>query len=112
MSPQTLGQTVEQRGLAAEQMRDAGDVEHRAIGRVERGERGEQPAPIDQGEQRLGLGGGIGVVDREGRIHRAGIGERGADFQAEPGGGEIDGGKAVGALHLGDGHQRQRVRRF
>ena len=50
------------RGLAAEQMHAAGDVEKQAVRGIERHQRREAVAPIGDGVQRVGVGGFVGIV--------------------------------------------------
>ncbi len=49
------------RGLAAEQMGTAGDVEKQAMRRIDRHQRRETIAPVGNGIQRPGVGGFIGI---------------------------------------------------
>ena len=71
------------RGLAAEQMRAAGDVEKQAVRGIERHQRGEAVAPIGDGVQRVGVGGFIGIIHLHLGADGAGIGERQADIEAK-----------------------------
>ena len=50
------------RGLAAEQMHAAGDVEKQAVRRIERHQRGKAVAPFGDGIQRVSVGGFVGIV--------------------------------------------------
>ena len=49
------------RGLAAEQMGAAGDVEKQAMRGIQRHQRREAVAPVGDGIQRPGIGGFIGI---------------------------------------------------
>ncbi|GCC48831.1 hypothetical protein chiPu_0033187 [Chiloscyllium punctatum] len=86
-----MGHDLQQRALAAEQVRAAGDVEEQAIGRIERDQRREAVAPVGDVVQHLQIGCGIGVVDRELRADRARIGQRQSDRQPGPHCGLVDG---------------------
>ncbi len=81
---QRIGYHLQQRALAAEQMRAAGDVEEQPVRRIERDQRREAVAPVGDVVQRLQVSGGIGIVDREFRTYRTRIGERQADRQPGP----------------------------
>ena len=52
---------LHQRGLAAEQMGAAGNVEKQAMRGIQRHQRGEAVAPVGDIVQRLGVGGLIGI---------------------------------------------------
>ena len=80
---------LHQRGLAAEQMRAAGDIEEQAMRGIQRHQRREAVAPVGDGVQRLRIGGFIGVEYLYVRTDRAGIGQRQADLKAETGRGII-----------------------
>ena len=92
--------------FAAEQMGDAGDVEHQPVGAVERGERRVAGAEIGDALQQLGLGFRVGVADDEGGMARAGVGERQAGGQAEPRGGRVDADEPARVVDHGDGRER------
>ena len=57
----TSHSSLHQRGLAAEQMGAAGDVEKQAVRRIQRHQRREAVAPVGDGVQRRGVGGFIGI---------------------------------------------------
>lgn len=95
--------------LAAEEMRDAGHVEHQSIGAVERDERREAGAGVGDPLEKLRLGRRIGLDRDERRMARPRIGERQADAEAEPGGAGVDADQALGAFDLGDGDERGRI---
>ena len=80
---QYTAQQPHHRGLAAEQMRTAGDVEKQAVRGIKRHQRGEAVAPFGQGVQRVAISGFIGIVHLHLRADGAGIGERQADIEAE-----------------------------
>ena len=79
---QRAADDLHQRGLAAEQMGAAGDVEEQAMRRIERHQRREAVAPVGDVVQRFGVGGFIGIEHRQFRADGAGIGERQADRKA------------------------------
>ena len=90
-------------GLAAEQMRAAGDVEKQAMRQIQRHQRRETVAPVgDVVDQHLRIRGRIGVEHLDVRTDRAGIGERQADFEAEFGGGIVQRGNLQRVVLLGD----------
>ena len=70
--------------LAAEQMGDAGDVEHQPVAPVERGERREARAGVGDALQQPRFGLRLGVADDERGLARLRVGERQADAEAEP----------------------------
>ena len=75
--PRQIGR---ERGLAAEQMRAAGNVEHQPVGRLEPDQRCVAVAPVgDRFEQRE-VRMLVGIRDPDLRIHRACVGQRHADF--------------------------------
>ena len=76
---QRAAHDLQQRGLAAEQMGAAGDVEKQPMRRIERHQRREAVAPVGDVVQRLAVGGLVGVEHRQFGTDRAGIGERQAD---------------------------------
>ena len=57
----TLAHQSHHRGLAAEQMGTAGDVEKQAMRRIDRHQRRETIAPVGDGIQRPGVGSFIGI---------------------------------------------------
>lgn len=79
---QHVAQEPHHRGLAAEQMHAAGNVEQQAVRGIQRHQRREAIAPAGDGVQRLGVGGCIGIVHLQLRADGAGIGERQADIEA------------------------------
>ncbi len=58
---QHVAQQPHHRGLAAEQMHTAGDVEKQAVRGIERHQRREAVAPTGNGIQRVDVGGLIGI---------------------------------------------------
>ena len=80
---QRIAHHLHQLGLAAEQMRAAGDVEEQAVWGIQRHQRRETVAPVGDGVQRLGIGGLIGVEHLHVRTDRARVGQRQADLKAE-----------------------------
>ncbi len=70
--------------LAAEQMRAAGDVEQKAVGRIEADQRRVAVAPVGDRDRHASVGGRIGIGNGDARIHRARIGERHAGREPEP----------------------------
>ena len=88
-------QIARQRRLAAEQMRAAGDVEQQPVRRIEPDQRRIAVAPVgDRFEQRE-VGMRVRIRDRDPRMHRARVGERHADLEAERRRGVVHGGKAA-----------------
>ena len=83
MSRQCAGERAQQRGLAAEQMGAAGDVEKESMRRIECDQRRKTVAPVGDVFQRLAVGGFVGVIHREFGTDGAGIGKRQADVQPE-----------------------------
>ena len=75
---------LQQRGLAAEQMRAAGDVEEQTMRRIERHQRGETVAPVGDVVQGFGVGGRIGVEHFYLWTDRPRVGQRQADLEPEP----------------------------
>ncbi len=71
------------RGLAAEQMHAAGDVEKQAVRGIERHQRSETVAPRRNGVQRVGIRGLVGIVHLHLGADGAGTGERQAGIEAE-----------------------------
>ncbi len=80
---QDAAQQPHHRGLAAEQMRAAGDIEKQAVRGIERHQRGEAVAPTGNGVQRVSIGGFIGIVHLHLGADGAGIGERQPDIETE-----------------------------
>ena len=77
-------QIVAQRGLAAEQMRAAADVEQDAVGRIDGDERRIAQAPVGDGVEQAGVGGRILRHGDERGMHGARLRQRQAGAQAEP----------------------------
>ena len=98
---------LHQCGLAAEQMRAAGDVEEQAVRGIQRHQRREAVAPVGDGVQRLRIRGLIGVEHLDVRTDRAGIGQRQADIEAEMGCGIIQRGNLQRVVLLGDDDARK-----
>ena len=80
---QRIAHQPHQRGLAAEQMRAAGDVEKQPMRGIERHQRRKAIAPFSNGIQRFGVGSFIGIEYLQLRADGAGIGERQADIKAK-----------------------------
>ena len=99
---QHAAQQPHHRGLAAEQMHAAGDVEKQAVRGIERHQRGEAVAPFGNGVQRVGVGGFIGIVHPHLRADGAGIGERQADIEAETRGRVVERKNLQRVVLLGD----------
>jgi hypothetical protein len=93
---------LHQRGLAAEQMRAAGDVKEQAMRGIQRHQRGEAVAPVGDGAQRLRVGGLVGIEHLYIRTDRAGIGQRQAGLKAEMGRGIIQRGNLQRVVLFGD----------
>jgi len=60
--------------FAAEEMRAAGNVEHHAVGRAQAHERRVAAEPVVDRFAEILIGDFVGVVDEDGRIHRARVG--------------------------------------
>ena len=80
---QEVAQVPHHRGLTAEQMSAAGDVEKQAVRGIERHQRRKTVAPFRDCLQRLRVGGRVGVEYPQMRADGAGIGERQTDRQTE-----------------------------
>jgi hypothetical protein len=89
VSRQVITDHLHQRGLAAEQMGAAGDIEKQAVRGIERYQRREAVAPVGDIVQRLGIGHFIGIEHLQLRTDRAGIGQWQAHLEAEMRGGII-----------------------
>ena len=87
---QGIAQQSEQRGLAAEQMGAAGDVEKEPMRGIERHQRREAIAPVGDVVQCLSIRRFIGVVHLQMRTDGAGIGERHADRKVLARGGIVE----------------------
>ena len=74
---------LQHRLLAAEEMAGAGDVEQQAARRIERHERREAVAPVGDAAEQLQIRGRVRRHHLQARHHRARIGERLADAQAQ-----------------------------
>ena len=81
---------VDQARLAAEEMRDAGDVEHHAVAPVERDQRRIARAGVGEALQPCLLRRRIGLGDDQRGMARARVGERQPRGQAEPRGAHVD----------------------
>ena len=81
---------LRQRRLAAEEMRDAGNVEHQPIAPIERDERREAGAPIGEALEQPRLRLRVGLDRDKGGMARARVGERQAGGEAEPRGVRVD----------------------
>ena len=92
--------------LSAEEMRDAGNVEHKPIGTIERRERGVARSPVAYPFEEQPFLGGRGLDDDEGRMAGARIRKREADSQAEPSRGGVDADEALGVIDPGDRRER------
>ena len=90
-------QIAGERRFAAEQMRAAGDVEHKTVRRIEPDQRRVAVAPIGDGFEQTPVGLRIGVRDRQARIHGARVGEPHAGLKAEPRRAVVQGGDALRA---------------
>ena len=90
------------RGLAAEQMHAAGDVEQQAVRGIERHQRREAIAPTGDGVQRADIGGFVGVEHFQLRTDGAGIGERQAYIKTEPRGRVVERKNLQCVVLLGD----------
>ena len=102
MSRQCAGERAQQRGLAAEQMGAAGDVEKESMRRIECDQRRKTVAPVGDVFQRLAVGGFVGVIHREFGTDGAGIGERQADREPGADGRFVDGIEQQRIVFLGD----------
>ena len=90
-------------GLAAEQVGAAGDVEHEAVGRIEADQRRVAVAPVGDGIEQPAVCRRVARGDGKRGIHRARIGERHAQPQAEALRRIVHGHDPLGALdRLGD----------
>lgn len=96
--------------FAAEEMRRAGDVEHHAVRRIERGKRRKAPAPIGDRSKRRGFGNRIGRKATQAGEDSARIGNRHAGPHTAPRGGGIDGGENLRVLDLKDRRDAARCR--
>ena len=94
--------------FAAEQMGDAGDIEHQPVRAVERDERGEPRAPVGEAAEQPRLFLGRGFDGDEIGAARARVGERQAGRKAEAGGQPIDADEPLRAVDFGDGGERRR----
>ena len=90
------------RGLAAEQMHAAGDVEKQAMRGIQRHQRREAVAPVGDGIQRVRVGGFIGIEHLQLRTDGAGVGERQADLKAEARGRVVERKNLQRVVLLGD----------
>ena len=90
------------RGLAAEQMDTAGDVEQQAMRGIQRHQRREAVAPTGNGIQRVRVGGFIGIEHPQLRTDGAGIGKRQADLKAEGSGRVVERKNLQRVVLLGD----------
>ena len=87
---EALQAILDERRLAVEEMRDAGNVEHQPVGAIERGERRKAGAPVAEPLQEPRLFRGRRLDGDEGGKARARIGEREAAAQAQPRGFGVD----------------------
>ena len=99
---QRVAQHLHQFGLAAEQMRAAGDVEEQAVRGIQRHQRREAVAPVGDGVQRLRIRGLVGIEHLYVRADRAGIGQRQADLKSETGRGIVQRGNLQRVVLLCD----------
>ncbi len=93
---------LHQRGLAAEQMRAAGDVEKQTMRRIERHQRRKTVAPVGDVVQGFAIGGRIGVEHFYMRTDRPRIGQRQADLKPETRGGIVQRVNLQRVVLLGD----------
>ena len=93
-------------GLPAEQMGAAGDVEHEAVGRIEADQRRVAIAPVGDGVEQPAVRRLVARGDGEGGMHRARIGERHAEPQAEALRRIVHGHDPLGALDRLDDDER------
>ena len=98
---------LDQRGFAAEQMGDAGNVEHEAVAAVERGERREARAPVAEPLEKPRLLGRLSLDRDEVRMTRARVGKREADGQAKPRRLGVDANQALRIVDLGYRRERR-----
>ena len=83
-------------------MHAAGDVEQQAVRRIQRHQRREAVAPAGDGVQGVSVGRFIGIVHPHLRTDGAGIGERQADVETEPGGRIVERENLQRVVLLGD----------
>ena len=96
----------QQPGLVAEQMGDAGDIEHQPVGAIERHQRREARAGVGELCERLRLSLGVGLDGDEGGMAGAGVGERQAGAEAQTLGRRIDADQPARVLLRGDDGER------
>ena len=94
--------------LAAEQVRNARNVEHQTVGAIERDERRIARAGVREALEQLGLPGRIGLADDERGMARARVGERQARAQAEARGVRVDANEPTRVSDHGDRRERRR----
>ncbi len=88
-------------------MRHAGNVEHQAVGAIERGKRGEARAPVAQTLEKPRLFRRVRLDRDEGGMARARVRQREAGRQAEPRGVRVDADEPLGVLDPGDRRERR-----
>ena len=93
--------------FVAEQMGDAGNVEHEPVLAIERDKRGEARAPVGEAAKQPRLFFRRGFDGDEIGAARARVGERQAGREAEAGGQPIDADELLRALDFGDGDERR-----
>ena len=99
---------LDERRLAAEEMRNTGNVEHQPVAPIERGERGKAGAPVAEALKKPRLFHRRRLDRDEIRVTRARVGERKADGQSEPRGLDVDADEPLSIVDLGDGRERRR----
>ena len=100
--------SLDQRRFAAEQMRHARNIEHQAVGAIERGERGEARAPVAETLEKPRLFRRVRLDRDEGGMARARVRQREAGRQAELCGVGVDADEPLGVLDPGDRRERRR----
>ena len=93
-------------GFPTEQVGAAGDVEHKAVGRIEADQRRVAVAPVGDGVDETPVRFLVALGDRKRRIHGARIGERHAEPQAEALGRIVHGHDPLRALDRLDDDER------